>query len=60
VKRFSIRRSRSRVEEASEDRHQLQTDGVASRPERDPADQEGDLSPLGEVKRDTKRRSDSD
>jgi len=54
VKRFSIRRSRPRTEEASEERHQLQTDGSASRPER--ADQAGDLSPLGEVKRDTKRR----
>jgi hypothetical protein len=51
-----MRRFRPRTEEASEGRHQLQTDGTASRPERDPAEGAGDLSPLGEVKRDTKRR----
>lgn len=56
MKRFSMRRFRPRTEEASEGRHQLQTDGGPSRPERDPAAGAGDLSPLGEVKRDTKRR----
>jgi hypothetical protein len=53
--RFSVAVSRSRDEQASENRYQLQTDDAASRPQIGDADGSEELSPLTEMRPDTKK-----